>query len=198
MAALTKDRNTTRKATGQIAVYPVAQKVKIFAGSLVCLDATGYAVPASDAAGLKFIGVSRVYVDNTGGANGAASVEVMRDGIFDYAAADMGIDDVGKPVFIVDDQTVALTSTNNVGCGIISEVESATKVWVDIAPANRKEVIPLRVMATQAVVASENAADAAAEAPTKAEYDALVALANENKAVINGLIAKLKAAEFME
>ena len=198
MAALTKDRNTTRKATGQIAVHPVAENVKIFAGSQVCLDATGYAVPASDTEGLKFIGVSRIYVDNTGGANGDASIEVWRDGIFDYATADMGIDDVGKPVFIADDQTVALTSTNNVGCGIISEVESATKVWVDIAPANRKEVIPLRVMATQAVVASENAAAAAAEAPTKAEYDALVALANENKAVINGLIAKLKTAEIME
>lgn len=137
MTALTKDRNTTRKA-GTVAVFPVAAGAKIFAGAQVCLTADGFAVPAADTAGLKFAGVSRVYVDNSGGINGAVQVEVWRDGIFDFAATGMGADDVGKPAFVTDDQTVALSSTNAVGCGVISEVDSATKVWIDIAPANRK------------------------------------------------------------
>lgn len=138
MAALTKDRNTSRKATGQVAVLPVAAGVKIYAGSQVCINGNGYAVPAADTAGYRFAGVSHEYVDNSGGANGALKVLVWRDGIFDFSSAGMGADDVGKPVFIADDQTVALSSTNAVGCGIISEVESATKVWVDIAPANTR------------------------------------------------------------
>ena len=213
MTALTKDRNTTRKATGQIAVFPVATGVKIYAGSQVCLKADGYALPAADTAGLKFAGVSREYVDNTAGQNGDLTVQVWRDGIFDFAASGMGADDVGKPVFVTDDQTVALTSTNAVGAGIISEVESATKVWIDIAPANCRTG-QTQVSVAAAVAAGVTAADgvaAAGEAPTKAEFDAVVTLANackvvvnelltlgnDNKAVTNGLLAKLKAARII-
>lgn len=137
MAALTQDRNITRKIGGQ-AAYPVAAGAKIYAGAMVCLNANGYAVPAADQAGLRFVGVAREYVDNIGGANGAKLVLVWREGCFDFAASGMSAADVGKPVFVVDDQTVALATTNGVGCGIITEVESATKVWVDIAEANRR------------------------------------------------------------
>jgi hypothetical protein len=137
MAVLTKDRNTTRKEGG-LAAYPVAAGVKIYAGGIVCLNANGYAVPGTDTAGLKMEGISQQYVDNSAGAAGAESVLVWKTGIVDLDAAGMTIADVGKPVFVTDDHTVALTSTNAVGCGIISEVESATKVWVDIAPATRR------------------------------------------------------------
>lgn len=88
MMALTKDHNTTRKEN-DLASYGVAADVKIFAGSMVCLNAAGYAVPGTDTAGLRFVGVAREYVDNTAGANGDKSVLVRRDGIFDFAAAGM-------------------------------------------------------------------------------------------------------------
>jgi hypothetical protein len=42
-------------------------------------------------------------------------------------------------------------------------------------------------------VAAANAVAAAGANPTKAEYDALVTLANENKAKLNAVIAALKA-----
>lgn len=135
MAALTKDRNTTRKIGGQ-AAYPVAASAKIFAGAMICLNASGYAVPAADTAGLVFVGVARQYVDNTAGGDGDQIILVWKDGVFDFAASGMTADDAGKPVFAADDQTVALATTNGVGCGAISEVESATKVWIDIAEAN--------------------------------------------------------------
>lgn len=191
MTALTKDRNTTRKATGQVRVLEVAAGVKIYAGGQVCINADGYAVPAADTAGLKFAGVSKQYVDNSAGANGAETVEVWRDGVFDFAAAGMGIDDIGKPVFVSDDQTVALSTTNAVGCGVISEVESATKVWVDIAQANT------RTGKIQDAIASADGAAAAGANPTKAEFDAVVTLLNETKAAFNGLITKLKAARII-
>ncbi len=170
MAALTQDRNTTRKAGGQ-AAYPVAAGVKIYAGAMVCLNASGYAVPAADIVGLKFVGVSRQYVDNTGGANGAQTVLVWKEGVFDFEASGMTAADVGKPVFVSDDQTVALSTTNAVGCGIITEVESATKVWIDIAEANRR---------TAQAQANSTAADVAGIV-----------------ADFNALLAKLKAAGIM-
>jgi hypothetical protein len=52
MSALTKDRNTVRKE-GDYAAYQVKANVKIFAGSQVCIDSTGYAIPGSDTAGLN-------------------------------------------------------------------------------------------------------------------------------------------------
>ncbi|MDQ7791245.1 MAG: hypothetical protein RDV00_03845 [Clostridia bacterium] len=170
MTALTKDRNTTRKEGGQ-AAYPVAAGAKIFAGGMVCLNAGGYAVPAANTAGLKFVGVSRQYVDNAGGADGAQTVLVWKNGVFDFEAAGMTAAAVGKPVFVSDDQTVALSGSNAVGCGIITEVEAATKVWVDIDEANRR-------------TAQAQADSAAADVATL-------------KTDFNALLAKLKAAGIM-
>ena len=53
MAALTADRNTPKQAAQQIAVA-VATNVKIFAGSLVVANASGYAAPGSVA---SFLGL---------------------------------------------------------------------------------------------------------------------------------------------
>lgn len=48
-------------------------------------------------------------------------------------------------------------------------------------------------VAALAAVSAANAAPAAGAEPTKAEYDALVVLANANKTAINAIIAALKA-----
>jgi hypothetical protein len=126
MSALTKDRNTVRKE-GDYAAYLVKANVKIFAGSMVCIDSTGYAIPGSDTAGLKFVGISRGYADNTGGADGALSVEVWRRGSFELAASGMTRANIGESVFVVDDQTAGLAAAtaNDVPCGKVSEYNSA-------------------------------------------------------------------------
>ncbi|MBI5189096.1 MAG: hypothetical protein HZA22_00280 [Nitrospirae bacterium] len=134
MSALTKDRNTVRKE-GDYAVYPVKAAKKIFAGSIVCIGADGYALPGSDTAGLKFVGIARGYVDNTSGASGALKVEVWRRGAFELAASGMAITNAGDKVYVVDDQTVGLAATtaNDVACGKITEFNTATSVYVDVA-----------------------------------------------------------------
>lgn len=133
MPALTKDRNTVRKE-GDYAAYQVKANAKIFAGSMVCIDSTGYAIPGSDTAGLKFVGISRGYADNTGGFDGDLSVEVWRRGSFELAASGMTRGNVGDSVFIFDDQTVGLaaTTTNDMPCGKVSEYNSAASVYVSI------------------------------------------------------------------
>ena len=58
MAALTKDRNTKRR-DAKVFSDPVAATTKIYAGSLVCINASGYAVPGSTSTALKARGVAQ-------------------------------------------------------------------------------------------------------------------------------------------
>ncbi|MDH0290589.1 hypothetical protein N7414_15805 [Pseudomonas sp. GD04087] len=133
--ALTKDRNTPRR-DGKQFNDPVAANAKIFAGSLVCLDASGNAVPGATSTTLKARGVAQEQVDNTGGAAGDQRIETRR-GTFQFAnsaAADqIARADIGAQCYIVDDQTVAKTSATNTRsvAGVIRDVDSAG-VWVEI------------------------------------------------------------------
>lgn len=133
--ALTKDRNTPRRDGKQLN-DPVAANVKIYAGSLVCLDASGNAVPGATSTTLKARGVAQEQIDNTGGAAGDQRIETRR-GLWQFAnsaSADLiARADIGSPCYIVDDQTVAKTSATNTRsvAGTIRDVDSAG-VWVEI------------------------------------------------------------------
>ena len=131
MAALTKDRDTVRKEGVEIPV-PMAASTKVYAGSGVCTNATGYAVPAVDTAAFFSAGVAQEQVDNSAGADGALNVRVRRHGCHKFAASGITQADIGKKVYWVDDQTVALSTTNSVLAGVIDEVISATEVYVDV------------------------------------------------------------------
>ncbi len=133
MAALTKDRNTLRRER-DLLTYPVAANVKIYAGALVCLNASGLAVPGSTATTLTAVGRAEEQVDNTGGAASALLVPCRR-GVYLFAndATDAVVQaDVGKACYVVDDQTVAKTNGTNTrsAAGTVRGVESAG-VWVE-------------------------------------------------------------------
>ena len=132
MTALTKDRSTTER-NGDFYVFNVKANVKIYAGSIVVLDA-GNAKPGVTAAGLVAVGRAEETVDNTGGANGAKTVKVKR-GVyrFENAAADLvAATNIGSPCYVVDDQTVAATHAGNTrsAAGIVRDVDDAG-VWVE-------------------------------------------------------------------
>jgi hypothetical protein len=128
---LTADRKTDYREGVELE-YAVATNVKIFAGSIVCANASGYAAPGADTASFKFLGIARENVDNTGGANGAKTVRVYRKYVHRLKASGMTIADIGAAVNVSDDETVAKTTTNSVACGKIAEFISATEVGVDI------------------------------------------------------------------
>lgn len=135
-AALSTDRDTQMRAGVQYSLG-VATNVKIYAGSFVAINSSGYAVPASDTAGLKVVGRAEEAVDNTGGANAAKTIRVM-EGVFKFTGAGLTIADVGKPCFISDDQTISVAATaNNVCAGIIEAVDSATEAWVEMCLSER-------------------------------------------------------------
>lgn len=135
MAALTKDRNTLRR-DGVLHSDPVAASTRIYAGSLVCLNASGYAVPGSTSATLSARGVAQEQVDNSSGLAGDKRVETRR-GVFKFANSASGdaitIANIGANCYIVDDQTVALThaTTTRSLAGVIRGVDS-DGVWVEI------------------------------------------------------------------
>ena len=135
MAALTKDRNTKRR-DAKVFSDPVAGTTKIYAGALVCINASGYAVPGSTSTALKARGVAQEQVDNSTGAAGDKRVETNR-GCFPFAnsasADEITRADIGATAYIVDDQTVAKTNGTNTrsAAGVIRDVDS-DGVWVEI------------------------------------------------------------------
>ncbi len=134
MAALTQDRATPYREGIEIE-FPVAASAKIYAGSLVCANAAGYAVPAADTAGFKFLGVALEKVDNSGGANGAQKVRLRRTGVFEFNAASITAAMLGDPMYAKDDNTFddAAGTTNDIKVGVLVKYVSDTKGWIDIS-----------------------------------------------------------------
>ena len=136
MTACAADRNTARREARSF-LDPVAGSVKIFAGSLVVLDASGNAKPGVTGTGLVARGRSEETVDNLSGAAGAKTV-CSEQGVFAFASdGSLTRAHLEKTVYIVDDQTFAATDgtgTRSAG-GTLKDLEgtgSTAVAWVEI------------------------------------------------------------------
>jgi hypothetical protein len=146
MTALATDRLT--KFAGPYpgrGTYGTAANVRLFKGAMLALDSAGRVVPggALSTGALTAIGKCSAQYDNRtgsvlGGAADAANAE-CEYGVFGWAnsaAADaITVANVGQVCFMVDDQTVALTSAGGTRgpAGIVSEVRG-TLVYVVMGP----------------------------------------------------------------
>jgi len=120
------------------APYAVINADIIYAGSLVCVNAAGYALPGGDTAGLIFVGIAQERVDNSLGSAGDKNVVVRRRGLFKMKFnTAISIANVGDNVFCYDDETVDVTAnvSNKIFCGVIATYIDTTHAWVDIEPA---------------------------------------------------------------
>ncbi|MFN3690405.1 MAG: hypothetical protein ACK4UU_05700 [Fimbriimonadales bacterium] len=123
----------THEREGVLVAYPVKANVTIWKGALVCVDSTGYLIPASDAANLRFVGVAFESVDNTGGANGSKRCRVIKRGSFVYNRSGAYTQaDVGATVRALSDNEVAKSSTNNIVVGTVVELLDANRVRIRI------------------------------------------------------------------
>ena len=132
--ALTEDRNTPMQ-DGELIAVPVATTKKIFAGSLVAANASGYATPGAVATTLTYLGRAEEQVDNTTGANGDKTVNVRRKKAFKWKnhGADLVTQaELGKVCYIVDDETVAKTNGTSTrsAAGTVVGIDS-DGVWVE-------------------------------------------------------------------
>ncbi len=124
--ALTKNRDT-REIAGALVRLTVKTGATIYAGALVAVDSTGYAVPASDAVGLKVVGRAEHQA--------AAGQPVMvKRGVFLYnnkTGDKVTAAHIGGYCYAADDETVQGTAnTNEVVAGIVRGV-TADGVYVD-------------------------------------------------------------------
>jgi hypothetical protein len=139
MTALTEDRNTLRQEGIALRV-PVADGAEIFIGSLVCINAAGFAVPGDDDAALRFIGVARESADAGAIAvAGELTVLIWIDGEFRFEyEGDLTQADIGYTACIVNDQTVSRSwiTINDIPCGIFQKIDDVDtdQVWVQIRP----------------------------------------------------------------
>lgn len=123
---LTKNRDT-REIAGALVRLTVKTGATIYAGALVAVDSTGYAVPASDAAGLKVVGRAEHQA--------AAGQPVMvKRGVFLYnnkTGDKVTAAHIGGYCYAADDETVQGTAnTTEVVAGIVRGV-TADGVYVD-------------------------------------------------------------------
>ncbi|AUZ85855.1 hypothetical protein [Methylophaga nitratireducenticrescens] len=130
MTALIKERNTPER--GQLTIgHPVEATTILFAGSIGVLNASGNAISAATATGLKAPGRVEQTVDNSSGAAGDEIV-TFKKGTFCYNNdGSINRTHIDGFAYIVDDQTVAATDGGGTRseAGKIEDVD-ATGVWV--------------------------------------------------------------------
>jgi hypothetical protein len=138
MPPLTADRDTPRRENAKYNL-PVGAAQRIFAGAIVCRNATGFAVRGAVSTTLVAVGRAEQQVDNSTGADGAARIDVV-PGVFRFrnssAADQITLADVGNACFIADDDQVARTNGTSTRsqAGIVRDVDSGG-VWVEIGGA---------------------------------------------------------------
>lgn len=129
--ALATDRATPQR-DGQYVGLTQGSNV-IYAGSIVAVNASGVAVAASDATGLKVVGKAEAFSDNTGAAYDSAKTIKVRRGVFRWEnGGSLTITSIGNLAYVADDQTVttAASAAYDIVAGIIVDVDSAG-IWVD-------------------------------------------------------------------
>lgn len=140
MAALTQTYETFEKP-GLVVSYKMAA-AKIFKGSLVGVNAAGYLVSmAHGTANLKFVGVANETVDNSTGAAGDKSLNLMKSGSvvvkaasgYTPAQADVGAEVYANTDWEVQVSTSGLTNAVKVGRILALESTSTGSVGVRIS-----------------------------------------------------------------
>ena len=124
----TRSRETTARN------LPLKNGVQIFAGGIVVNDA-GKAAPGRTAVGLVAMGRATTDMDNLSGSldDAATPTEAGCFGFNNSIADPVGDSQVGKEVFIEDDETIAATDGGGTRspAGICFELEES-RVWVTI------------------------------------------------------------------
>lgn len=133
MAALAANRSFKRAGTvRRLTKALVAANAVFWHGAIVAVNAAGYAVPATDTAALKVIGICwGTTVNNTGGANGALVIDVA-EGDFEMVNAGGAVTQASflKAVYIATDNevTTAAVAANDIVAGIGVDITATTVV----------------------------------------------------------------------
>jgi len=133
-AAATAPVNTKARI-GMRSQYGVYTNTIIYAGSIVCLNSSGYAVAGADASGNLVVGKAAETVDNRTNASGAGDSGALKinvdRGVFGWAVSGVSKTDIGSLAYVLDSQTVTNASAGNaIIAGTIVDY-SDSLAWVD-------------------------------------------------------------------
>lgn len=150
MAVTTNQVVKRQGRDGKIRALPVAANAIIYEGTL-CFEDAGGDFTGTVLENGQFGGIARYYVDNTGGTDGSAGgagakfVEVWTDGDFELNMDTTSLlpEDIGKPVYGVDNYTVTETATDLVPVGILVKIISTSKALVSIHGLGERDTGPL-------------------------------------------------------
>lgn len=126
-----------KQSQGDVVTMKMAA-VKLYAGTLLCVNTSGYVTNAADTADFQFAGVAADTVDNSGGSAGDKKIDVYTEGTFEVKFSGTATQaTVGQPAYAVDNETVAAagTTTNDVPVGKVVEFISASLVRIKIGLA---------------------------------------------------------------
>jgi hypothetical protein len=126
--------------------YPVEEATRIYQGTLVYVNAAGYACDVTATGVNAFVGIAVAEADNTDGADGAIEVEVYTEGDFELTGTFNSITDVGMPAYGDDNYAVVVAlGATSVRIGRVVRFVSTTKAIIAIQPngVGALEVAPL-------------------------------------------------------
>lgn len=136
MAALSAGRVTKQwQPNTTVRSYKQAASTQVWEGGIIVLNASGYAIPAVSgtvATGTNYVvvGVADMSQLSITGSNPDLKVRV---GYFNLAAdSAFALSNIGSSAYIVNDQTVSVTSTNRSPAGTIAQIDDAGNPWVKI------------------------------------------------------------------
>ena len=136
----------TQRQDGCRRNYPVEEAVRIYGGTLVYVNAAGYACDVTATGVNAFVGIAVAEANNTDGADGAITVEVYAEGDFELTGTFNSITDVGMPAYGDDNYAVVVAlGATSVRIGRVVRYVSTTKAIIAIKPVGvgALEVAPL-------------------------------------------------------
>lgn len=136
MSALTAGRVTAEWMPNTVVrSYQQAASTQVWEGGIVVLNSSGYAIPGVSgtvATGTNYVvvGVAQQSQLSVTGSNPNLEVHV---GYFNLKAdSAFALTAIGSNCYIVDDQTVSVTSTNRSPAGVVAAIDANGNPWVKI------------------------------------------------------------------
>ena len=127
----------TKRQDGARRSYPVAASTNIYEGTLVFINASGYADDDTATGVNGFAGIAVAQADNSSGSAGDKWVEVYTEGDFELTGSGFAQTDVGMPIYADDNYACVLSlGSTSVRIGKIVRYVSSTKHIVAIQPSN--------------------------------------------------------------
>lgn len=110
--ALSASRDTLTRFIRNKVSIPLKANAKVYKGGLVAVDSSGYGIDGAASTTLQLVLLATADADNTGGSNGAISVDCYECDAYLANSATSACDAtcLGVNVYLEDDQTVAKTN----------------------------------------------------------------------------------------